>query len=377
MTRIANRLLPPGSAPDMPAAIAIDGYAQSAPHTRSADFEGPFTRNGAPGRDLSVLLLDLYALANETGIGEFENGFFRLLSQLLPFDAGWTGVTTHTESGPVMHNSFTWRLPDTFFGDWIKVRACDPLAERTRGAYGRAMSVSIVDPGVPPRFRDWSVKYGLAQLMVVTALDHRFGLTTFLSVYRRALDKPFTGEDAHTVENIIPHLAAALTINRSFQLTRERGVATGTSPARAICDSFGTVHQADKAFETMLRDDWPLYGNQTLPQPLVEWLRDGAAHPFEGERVTVQCVRTAGLFQLEARVRSGLDRLSPRELVAIQHYGEGLSHKEVAQRMGISPTTVRHYLRCAYRKLGMHDKIEIPRLLASLKQAEAASTPRD
>jgi DNA-binding CsgD family transcriptional regulator len=359
----------------MPAAIAIDGYTQSAPHTRSADFEGPFARNGAPGRDLSVLLLDLYALANQTGIGEFENGFFRLLAQLLPFDAGWTGVTTHTESGPVMHNSFTWCLPDSFFADWIRVRDCDPLAERTRGAYGLAMSVSVVDPGVPSRFRDWSVKYGLAQLMVVTALDHRFGLTTFLSVYRRALDKPFTSEDAHKVEDIIPHLAAALTINRSFQLTRERGAMTGASPARAICDSFGTVHQADKAFETMLREDWPLYANQTLPPPLIAWLRDGAGHPFEGERVTVQCVRTAGLFQLEARARSGLDRLSPRELMAIRHYGEGLSHKEVAQRMGISPTTVRHYLRCAYRKLGMHDKIEIPRLLASLKEVETPSAP--
>lgn len=50
------------------------------------------------------------------------------------------------------------------------------------------------------------------------------------------------------------------------------------------------------------------------------------------------------------------------------HYGNGLSHKEVAQRMGISPTTVRHYLRCAYRKLGMHEKTEIPRLLASLRR---------
>lgn len=27
--------------------------------------------------------------------------------------------------------------------------------------------------------------------------------------------------------------------------------------------------------------------------------------------------------------------------------------------MAISPTTMRHYLRCAYRKLGMHDKSQI------------------
>ncbi|WP_415914338.1 response regulator transcription factor [Paraburkholderia sp. J67] len=371
MRRNADRHVSFDSATDMPAAIAIDAYAHGAPCARSADFEGPFEGDGSVERDLSVLLLDLYALANQTGIGEFENGFFRLLGALLAFDAGWTGVTTHTTGGPVMHNSFTWGLADSFFPEWIKVRDCDPLASGTRGIYGRAMAISIVDPEVPPRFRNWAVKHGLAQLMVVTALDHRFGLTTFLSVYRRALDKPFSTADAQNVQNVIPHLAAALTINRSFQLTRERGAAPSASPARAICDSFGTVHQADKAFEATLRHDWPLYANQTLPQPLIDWLHGGSAHPYTGERVTVHCVPTAGLFQLEARTRSELDRLSPRELVAIQHYGDGLSHKEVAQRMGISPTTVRHYLRCAYRKLGMHDKSEIPRLLTALDPSNA------
>jgi len=368
VTRSAGRRNAPGDVPRMPAAIAIDSYAKTTPHARSADFEGPFAPDGTPERDLSVLLLDLYALANQTGIGEFENGFFRLLSSQLSFEAGWTGVTTHTATGPVMHNSFTWGLPDTFFGDWIKVRDCDPLASATRGAYGRAKAISIVEPGVPARFVNWAVKYGLAQLMVVTALDHRFGLTTFLSVYRRALDRPFTDEDAHKVENVIAHLAAALTINRSFQLTRERSTTPSAPLARAICDSFGTVHQADKAFETMLCQDWPLYTNQTLPQPLVDWLGGDTTHPFTGESITVQCAPIAGLYQLEARARSELDRLSPRELVAMTHYGNGLSHKEVAQRMGISPTTVRHYLRCAYRKLGMHEKTEIPRLLASLRR---------
>lgn len=370
MKRIADPPIASAPAPDMPAAIAVDSYAQTAPPWRSDDFAGPFARNGTATRDLSMLVLDLYALANQTGIGEFENGFFRLLSSLLAFDAGWTGVTTHTAAGPVMHNSFTWGLPDTFFGDWVKVRDCDPLAAGTRSVHGRAMPISIVDPGVAPRFVNWSVKYGLAQLMVVTALDHRFGLTTFLSVYRRALDKPFTSDDAHKLEDVIVHLAAALTINRSFQLTRERDTTPSASPARAICDSFGAVHQADKAFETMLRLDWPLYANQTLPQPLIDWLHGDATRPFAGEHLTVQCVPTAGLYQLEARERSALDRLSPRERVAIEHYGEGLSHKEVAQRMGISPTTVRHYLRCAYRKLGMHEKTEIPRLLAALKRGD-------
>ncbi|KVL84942.1 hypothetical protein WT94_20475 [Burkholderia stagnalis] len=45
--------------------------------------------------------------------------------------------------------------------------------------------------------------------------------------------------------------------------------------------------------------------------------------------------------------------------------GAARSHKEVAQQMAISPTTVRHYLRCAYRKLGMHDKSQIASVLGA------------
>lgn len=357
---------------DMPAAIPLDDYAGALLEQRSADFEGSIAANGTASRELSLLLLDLYALANRTGMGEFESGFFRLLSAHLPFDAGWTGVTTHTPNGPVMHNSFLYGLPAEFFTDWKHVRDCDPLARRTINRYGKAIEISVLAPDIDPRFRNWAIKYGLAQLMVVAALDHRFGLATFLSVYRRALDKPFSQADVQKLEDVIPHLTTALTINRSFQLTRERG-GTVAAHARAICDNFGAVHQADKAFETILRGEWPDYQNQQLPEPLIAHLRADTRQPYVGDTVYVSCSPVAGLFQLESRQRSPLDRLSPRELTAIRLYGDGLSHKEVAQRMAISPTTVRHYLRCAYKKLGMHDKSQIPWLLG-LRDGAAADS---
>ena len=42
-----------------------------------------------------LMLLDLYAVAAQSGIGEFECRFFSLLQALIPFDAAWTGVATH------------------------------------------------------------------------------------------------------------------------------------------------------------------------------------------------------------------------------------------------------------------------------------------
>ncbi|MGX7005707.1 response regulator transcription factor [Caballeronia sp. KNU42] len=361
---------------DVPEAISLDQCKVPSGLARCVDFEGRFARDGTSSRDLSVLLLELYALAGRSGIGEFEKGFFALLAEHLPFDAGWTGVATHAPCGPVMHNSFMVALNEDFFTGWTGIRDCDPLAQRMSGRYGKAMSISIVDPGIAPRFRDWAIKQGLAQLMCVFTLDHRFGLTTFLSVYRRALDKPFTKEDARKIEDVIPHLAAALTINRSFQLARER--AHGVSLAgRALCDRFGTVHEGDPGFFAFLRREWPDCEDGRLPHPLVRHLRKDAVRAYAGKSILIRCVSVAGLFQLDAQLRSPLDRLSPRELIAIRLFGDGLSHKEVAQRMAIAPTTVRHYLRCAYKKLEMHNKSQIQRLLDLAMRGDDSSTESD
>lgn len=378
MTVSAGILQYPDASHDVPAAIVLDEAAWPARIARRADFAGVPAAAAASPRELSLLLLDLYALAGQVGIGEFECRFFALLSGYLPFDAAWTGVTTHLPSGPVMHNSYLYRLPHAFFSDWLRVRDVDPLAARTLAAVGRAARVSALDAGLDGRFRDWCVRYGLAQLMCVSVFDRRFGLTTFLSIYRHGLHQPFSDDDARRYEDVIPHLAAALTVNRAAHLARLRGEAAA-STARAICDSLGVLHHADPEFEAALRGEWPLWRGERLPGELVEHVRGHAGQPFLGEALRVQCTSVAGLFLLEARPRSLLDRLSPRELAAIRYYGEGRSHKEVAQRMAISPATVRHYLRCAYRKLGMHDKSQIPGVLGALDapQRRAGDAPPD
>lgn len=363
---------------DVPAAIVLDEAAWPPLAPRRRDFDGVTQTPGAASRELSLFLLDLYAVASRASIGEFECRFFQLLSRYLPFDAAWTGVANHTPGGPVMHNSYLYRLPHAFFTDWKRVRDCDPLAHRTlHGAYGRAAILSVVEPGLDGRFRDWCVKYGLAQLMCVCTLDRRFGLTTFLSIYRHALNRPFTEEDARRYEDVIAHLAAALTINRAAQLTRLRSEAAA-STVRAICDNFGVLHHADAGFGAVLRSEWPDWAGSRLPPAFVEHLRRRVSQPYSGDALCMRCMPVAGLFQLEVRPRSLLDRLSPRELAAIRYYGEGRSHKEVAQQMEIAPATVRHYLRCAYRKLGMHDKSQIGGVLGELdRAAEGAGAARD
>ena len=51
--------------------------------------------------------------------------------------------------------------------------------------------------------------------------------------------------------------------------------------------------------------------------------------------------------------------LSERELEVVELIGEGLKNKEIAKRLTISETTVRHHLTSVYRKLDLSDRLEL------------------
>ena len=56
--------------------------------------------------------------------------------------------------------------------------------------------------------------------------------------------------------------------------------------------------------------------------------------------------------------------LTPRERELILLVSEGLSRKECARTLGISPHTAAEYIQSAYRKLGVHSRVEAARLMA-------------
>jgi DNA-binding NarL/FixJ family response regulator len=52
-------------------------------------------------------------------------------------------------------------------------------------------------------------------------------------------------------------------------------------------------------------------------------------------------------------------RMTPRELEVIALIGEGLSNKEIAQRLDIAPHTVKSHVRNVMEKLALHTRLQI------------------
>jgi DNA-binding CsgD family transcriptional regulator len=74
-------------------------------------------------------------------------------------------------------------------------------------------------------------------------------------------------------------------------------------------------------------------------------------------RLTVRATRTGGLVVLllsEESVR--VDRLTPRQREILAHVGYGLTDIQIAERLEISPATVRKHLEQVYERLGVHTR---------------------
>ena len=61
------------------------------------------------------------------------------------------------------------------------------------------------------------------------------------------------------------------------------------------------------------------------------------------------------------RAEPGHDPLSPREQEVVKLIAEGMSGREIADQLGISPRTVERHRANLLEKLGLQDRVDVTR----------------
>ncbi|MDZ7747705.1 MAG: helix-turn-helix transcriptional regulator [Halofilum sp. (in: g-proteobacteria)] len=156
----------------------------------------------------------------------------------------------------------------------------------------------------------------------------------------------------------MPHLAEALRINREWTVTAAGSGQEGT----ALVDGAGRILASRPPFEELLREEWHVLPQGRVPEVLV--LAGSAGRTWRGRRIQVECRAFGEQLLLRVRPASPLDILAPRAREAAELFGGGLSYKEVARRMGISPDTARKHVACVYEQLGVRSKAALAALVA-------------
>ena len=150
-------------------------------------------------------------------------------------------------------------------------------------------------------------------------------------------------------------------------------VGNGGTPGEAhgLVDACGDFVYVGARLALVLSESSPQWDGTRLPAALAVAVREAPGSLKLGARrlVTQRCGELV-LLSLAPQRRAAL--LPPREMSVALLFAEGHSHKVIARQTGLAPATVRTYLREAYLRLGVSDKVALGRVLAGEKPRRRA-----
>lgn len=313
------------------------------------------------GGALSDLLLDLYRYARELTLSEFQGRVLARLQAALSFDSAWWGVSRQDH---LIHCSFPYGLPAEYQDFYqAHVAATDTLAEAALARTDRGIRFGPKDFARSPGLSLLTRHFGIRQSLTVVRVTPTLNLVMFISLYRRNARPAYTEAERQAAEWVMPHLWATWTANWIAQMKHIRADSAAQRIGHAVADAAGVLHSAEPRFLALLQMEWPDWDGPILPAELKRALlrQEG----YCGRRLELRSFHATGLSLLEARMRSALDALSPRERTVAEAFGAGRSYKEIAARLNLSPATVRHYLRRIYSKANVSNKAALAQLIGT------------
>jgi DNA-binding CsgD family transcriptional regulator len=176
------------------------------------------------------------------------------------------------------------------------------------------------------------------------------------------------GERERALLNLLrPHLLqfydAALLRRRGT--VAQRLIEAATDPARAcvVVRASGAMEPVGERAREWLKAYFADGAGSCVPMALAEWLRrQRAAASMTLVRGTGSLLieyvpgETEGLLILEEQRPTDAAVLTPREQEVIALVADGLRNSEIAERLWVSPATVRKHLENIYEKLGVHTR---------------------
>ncbi|MBS0611912.1 MAG: helix-turn-helix transcriptional regulator [Proteobacteria bacterium] len=308
---------------------------------------------------LGALLLDLYRFARELPLVDFQERVLERLAEALPFDSAWWGMSALDRE---LHSSFPFRVPQDFVDHLCGIRGQDLMADELMGNPGVSLNFDYAALHATPVFTAFVDRFDTRQALSTLLMNPDLNLTTFLSLYRRGPgSQPFSEAERQLKQMVMPHLWAAWSSNWIAQLAAAKAHSVSDRVSLAVADQKGLLHAAEPRFSELMQMEWPRWSGPELPTELRADLR--LEGPRERHVLTTQLIPVRGLYLVEVRRRSALDRLTARERLIAEHFGSGKSYKEIAASLTVAPATVRAHLRAIYSKLKISDKTELAALL--------------
>ncbi|HEY0575949.1 MAG TPA: AAA family ATPase [Pseudonocardia sp.] len=120
-----------------------------------------------------------------------------------------------------------------------------------------------------------------------------------------------------------------------------------------------------------LRTSAPAAGVDTLTRALVRYTEAGATWDAGRVRRRLRAGGVRRRLVTSTRPNAGWTALTDSELAVVRLIAQGLTNRETAMRLFVSPHTVNSHLRHAFTKLGVNSRVELARLVDAHIEAPA------
>jgi DNA-binding CsgD family transcriptional regulator len=307
--------------------------------------------------DFGHCLHELLRLARRSAPESFLREAIQTLQPLISFDAAWWGELSEASADRAprnwIHNSIG--LSISFAEEWNKVAAVDQFA---RCCIANLGTVVRLDAGGNDAYYDSNIaafcdRHSLHHVMAITLELPPSGLCFFISLYRGRRRPAFNAAEAVLFSSAACHIVEHWQdrLGRLPQLMHPGAMS-------ALAQDDGALIYLSRKIGLMLERAFPGWHGSMLPAELLADIRDRPriVPVGKGERLVVEPAGPLISLRLAEGVHAALP---PRELSVAMLYAQGHSSKAIARLLGLTPATVRTYLRNAYDQLDVGNKIEL------------------
>lgn len=310
-------------------------------------------------RGLGTHLLKLAELGRRAQPQNMLEDAMGILRGMLPFDSAWWGEVSappHEAPRNWLHGSIG--LSKTFAEEWNTVSMCDAFALQSMAELGQAIRHSdAIDP-MPQTLEvaAFSQRHGLFHCMAVTVELPHSGLLFFVSLYRQHAKAAFSGQEAVLLEAFTSHLVPQWV----HTLAQLHNAATHCPlDSHALVDQAGNMLFLGIRLGQVLATAFPAWSGTQLPTELLGALGKTPCNFTIEKSHRLRLEPCGSLVAISLPAGRQRSPLSPRELGVAMLYAGGHSNKQIAASLGLTPATVRTYLRSVYVLLGVQNKVEL------------------
>lgn len=281
---------------------------------------------------------------------------------MLAFTSGMWGTAHMTERGIEIHTLHLYNTSMQMIHAYEKVKHLDHFAQETSQKKNATISFSALNAR-SKELRDFLLEFKHLHGLITHDINLDTGFTQWLSLYRSNADHQFSVTEIDLLDNLFPHLMQSLAINRKVYLETLVGDEGRERWSVAIADKLGVLYHLDAAFQMITKEDHVIWEADRLSGNVLQTFKE-TMFELTGKHSVVQGIREGDLLFLKARKKVLADKLSQREYAIAKMLSSGMSLKEVAQKLGRSPETIRTHGKAIYEKLGTNKVTQLSHLLA-------------